>query len=83
MVWQARRKEMIAEEVISFRKHFRPDRFPVEARFYQYGSFGPSRTLTTQRISSVQQLHAFQEELVRRESTLEWRFIAYYEPLTP
>jgi len=74
---------MITEEVISFRKDFWPDRFPVEAQFYQFGPFAPSCTLTTQRIFSAQELHAFQEELARRESTREWSFIAYYEPLTP
>jgi len=77
---QARSKEMMAEEVISFRTNFWPDRFPVEARFYQFGSCGPSRTLTTQRIFCAQELHAFQEELARQESTREWSFIAYYEP---
>lgn len=74
---------MIAEEVISFRKDFWPDHFPVEARFYQFGLFGPSCTLTTQRISSAQELHAFQDELHRRERVHEWCFIAYYELMAP
>jgi len=82
-VWQARSKKMIAEKVISFRKNFWPDRFPLEARFYQFGASRPSCTLTTQKIASSQELHAFQEELAERESTLDWSFIAYYEPLTP
>ena len=74
---------MIAEEVISFRKSFWPHHFPIEVRFYQFGSLGSSRTLTAQRISSAQELHVFQEELTRRESTYEWSFIAYYEPMMP
>jgi hypothetical protein len=78
----ARRREMIAEEeLLSFRQQFWPDRFPIEARYYQFGSFGPSCTLTTQRISSAQELHAFQDELNRRERAHEWSFIAYYEAL--
>jgi len=71
---------MMAEEAISLRTNFWPDRFPVEARFYQCGSVGPSCTLTTQRISCAQEWHGFQEELARRESRREWSFIAYYEP---
>ncbi len=40
---------MMAEELISFRKHFWPSRFPIEARVHEFGSFGPSRTLITQK----------------------------------
>lgn len=74
---------MIAEELISFRKHFWPSRFPIEARVHEFGSFGPSRTLITQSIASPVALAAFQAELTRRESADEWRFIAYYEPIVP
>lgn len=74
---------MIAEELISFRKHFWPSRFPIEARVYAFGLFGPSRTLITQRIASPEALSAFQDELTRRESAHDWRFIAYYEPIVP
>ena len=74
---------MIAEELISFRKHFWPSHFPIEARVFEFGSFGPSRTLITQSIASPEALAAFQAELTRRESADEWRFIAYYEPIVP
>ncbi len=74
---------MIAEELISFRKNFWPSHFPIEARVYEFGSFGPSRTLITRRIASPEALAAFQDELTRRESAHEWRFIAYYEPIVP
>jgi hypothetical protein len=74
---------MMAEELISFRKHFWPSRFPIEARVYAFGSFGPSRTLNTQRIGSPEALAAFQDELTRRESAHDWCFIAYYEPIVP
>jgi hypothetical protein len=74
---------MMAEELISFRKHFWPSRFPMEAWVYAFGSFGPSRTLITQRIASPEALAAFQDELTRREIANEWRFIAYYEPIVP
>jgi hypothetical protein len=74
---------MIAEELISFRKHFWPGCFPIEARVYEFGSFGSARTLITQRIASPEALAAFQDELTRRESAHEWSFIAYYEPVVP
>jgi hypothetical protein len=74
---------MIAEELISFRKNFWPSRFPIEARVYAFGSFGPSRTPITQRIASPEALSAFQDELTRQESAHDWRFIAYYEPIVP
>jgi hypothetical protein len=74
---------MMAEELLSFRQHFWPGCFPIEARVYEFGSFGPSRTLIIQRIASPEALAAFQEELTRRESAHEWGFIAYYEPLVP
>ena len=60
---------MIAEELISFRKHFWPSRFPIEARVY---AFGPFRTLITQRIASPEALCAFQDELTRRVSAHDW-----------
>jgi hypothetical protein len=74
---------MIAEAVLSFRKEYWTNRFPIEARFYQFGLSGPSGTLTTQRLSSPEALQAFQDELIRRESTYEWCFIAYYESMVP
>jgi hypothetical protein len=74
---------MIAEELISFRKHFWPGHFPIEARVYEFGSFGLSRTLITHNIASPEALAAFQAELTRRESADEWRFLAYYEPIVP
>ena len=74
---------MIPEEVLSFRKEYWTSRFPIEARFYQFGLFGPSRTLTTQMLSSPEALQAFQDELIRRESAHEWCFIAYYKALVP
>ncbi len=75
-----KRKQMVAEELLSFRKHFWPHHFPIDARFYQFGSVEPSPALTTRRICSAQELRAFQDELTRREAAHEWSFIAYYEP---
>ncbi len=71
---------MINEKVISFRKEYWTSHFPIEGRYYQFGLFGPSRTLTSQLISTEQELRHFQEEASKREQTHEWSFIAYYGP---
>ncbi len=72
---------MVAEELLSFRKHFWPHHFPIDARYYQFASGEPSPVLTTWRIFSAQELRAFQDELTMREAAHEWSFIAYYEPV--
>jgi len=74
---------MLAEHLISFRKEYWPDHFPIEARYYQFGVGGPSRTLTSQLLVSPGALRAFQDEVNRRERALEWSFLAYYEPASP
>ena len=71
---------MVRDELLSFRQHFWPSQFPIEARYYEYGASGPSRTLWTQRIVTPEELRAFQTELTRREQLHEWSFLAYYEP---
>jgi hypothetical protein len=72
---------MMTEEILSFRKGYWTSCFPIEARYYQYGRFGPARTLTTQMLSSPEALQTFQDELTRRENAQEWGFIAYYTPM--
>ena len=74
---------MLAEHLISFRKEYWPDRFPIEARYYQFGAGGFSRTLTSQLLASPRALRTFQDEVSRRERALEWSFLAYYEPIVP
>jgi hypothetical protein len=72
---------MVLDELLSFHKYFWPSHFPIEARYYEYGASGPSRTLWTRRISTPEELRAFQEDLTKREQLREWSFLAYYEPL--
>jgi hypothetical protein len=72
---------MVLDELLSFRKHFWPSHFPIEARYHEYGASRPSRTLRTRRILTPEELCAFQEELTKREHLHEWSFLAYYEPL--
>jgi hypothetical protein len=74
---------MLAEHLISFRKEYWPDHFPIEARYYQFGAGPPSRTLTSQLLASPGALRTFQEEVSWRERALEWGFLAYYEPASP
>ncbi len=74
---------MVLDELLSFRTHFWPSHFPVEARYYEYRATGRSLTLRTRRISTPEELRAFQQELTRREQLNEWSFLAYYEPLVP
>ena len=73
---------MFAEHLISFRKEYWPDHFPIEARYYQFGTVGSSRTLTSQLLASPGAWRTFQDEVSRREHALEWSFLAYYEPLS-
>jgi len=70
---------MAAGEVISFRKEYWMDTFPVTVQLYQCGEAGGSCRRTTQIIHSAHELRAFQDELTRRESVGEWIFIAYAE----
>jgi hypothetical protein len=74
---------MLAEHLISFRKEYWPDHFPIEARYYQFGTVGPSRILTSQLLASPQALRTFQDEVSWRERALDWSFLAYYEPAVP
>jgi hypothetical protein len=74
-----RRRRMVAGEVISFRKEYRMNTFPVAVQLYQCGEAGGSCRRTTQIIHSAHELRAFQDELTRRESVGEWIFIAYSE----
>jgi hypothetical protein len=74
---------MVRDEVLSFRQQFWPSHYPIEARYYEYGSVAPSRTFTSRRIGTLAELRAFQEELTRRESLHEWGFLAYYESPVP
>jgi hypothetical protein len=71
---------MVLDDLLSFRTHFWPSQFPIEARYYEYGASGPSRTLSTRRIVTPEELRAFQAELTRREQLHEWSFLAFYEP---
>lgn len=70
---------MVLEELLSFRTHFWPSHFPVEARYYEFNASAPSLTLRTRRISTPEELRAFQQEVTRREQLNEWSFLAYYE----
>ena len=72
---------MILEELLSFRLHFWPGHFPIEARYDEYGEPGAFRTLRTRRIWTPEELRAFQEEVSRRQQRNEWSFLAYYNPL--
>jgi hypothetical protein len=74
---------MVREELLSFRQHFWPSHYPIEARYYEYGSVAPSRTFTTRRIGTPEELRAFQDEVTRREQSHEWAFLAYYESQIP
>ena len=71
---------MVRDELLSFRTHFLPSHFPIEARYYESRATGPSLTLRTRRISTPEELCAFQQEVTRREQRKEWSFLAYYEP---
>jgi hypothetical protein len=71
---------MVSDELLSFREHFWPSHFPIEARYYEYRASGPSLILRTRRISTPEELRAFQEDVTRREQLHEWSFLAYYEP---
>jgi len=72
---------MISEELLSFRKQYWTNNFPIEARYYQFGAGGPS--LTSRLISSAEELREFQSEASRQEQSREWSFIAYYDPCIP
>ena len=74
---------MVRDELLSFRQHFWPSNYPIEARYYAYGAVGPLRTCTSRQIGTPEELRAFQEELTRRETSHEWGFIAYYESPVP
>jgi hypothetical protein len=74
---------MARDELLSFRQQFWPSHYPVEARYYVYGSTAPSWTFTSQQVRTPEELRAFQEELVRREQSHEWGFLAYYESPVP
>ena len=74
---------MVLDELLSFHTHFWPNHFPIEARYYEYRATGPSLTLKARRISTREELRAFQKEVTRREQLNEWSFLAYYEPLVP
>ena len=74
---------MLAEHLISFRKEFWPDQFPIEARYYQFGECPPSRTFTSQLLASPGALRTFQDEVSKQEHALEWSFLAYYKPFVP
>ncbi len=74
---------MLAEHLISFRKEYWPDRFPIEAHYYQFGAGRSSRTLTSHLLASPRALRTFQDEVSSRERALEWSFLAYYEPIVP
>jgi hypothetical protein len=80
---QSKEGQMLAEHLISFRKEYWPDHFPIEARYYQFGAGGPSRTFTSQLLASPGALRTFQDEVSWRERALEWSFLAYYEPASP
>jgi hypothetical protein len=43
---------MVSDELLSFREHFWPSHFPIEARYYEYRASGPSLILRTRRIST-------------------------------
>ena len=74
---------MVRDELLSFRQHFWPSNYPIEARYYAYGAVGPLRTFTSRQIGTQEELHAFQEELTRLEESHEWGFLAYYESPVP
>ena len=71
---------MVCDELLSFRAHFWPGHYPIEARYYEYRASAPSLILKTQLITTPEELRAFQQELTRRERLHEWSFLAYYEP---
>ena len=70
---------MVVGEVISFRKEYRMNNFPVAVQLYRCGELGGSCTRTAQIIHSAHELREFQDELTKRESRGEWIFIAYHE----
>ena len=43
---------MVLDEVLSFRTHFWPSHFPIEARYYEYKATGLSLTLKARRIAT-------------------------------
>jgi hypothetical protein len=42
---------MVLDELLSFRTHFWPSHFPIEARYYEYKATGPSLTLKARCIA--------------------------------
>ena len=70
---------MVLDELLSFRTHFWPSHFPIEARYYEYRSTGSSLTLKARLISTPEELRAFQKEVTQREQRKEWSFLVYYE----
>jgi hypothetical protein len=76
-----RRAHVVSESVISFRLHFLTSEFPIEAHLYYCGESNGVCTLISQIIHSLEELHKFQDEQIRREQEGEWIFIAYYETL--
>jgi hypothetical protein len=69
------------EELLSFRKDYPISTFPVTVKWYQCLEIGRC-TLLSSLLHSPQELQAFQRELTEREPLGEWRFLAYYEPVS-
>jgi len=74
---------MVQDELLSFRTHFWPSRYPIEARYYEYSSSCSHVILRKRLIATPEELHAFQEELSKQEQLQAWSFLAYYEPQVP
>ncbi len=74
---------MVQDELLSFRTHFWPSRYPIEARYYEYNASWPHMILRKRLMSNPEELRTFQEELTKREQLHVWSFLAYYEPLVP
>jgi hypothetical protein len=70
---------MMTGELISFRKDYFIDNFPVVVKFYQCKEIGRC-ILLSRLIHSPQALSEFRRELTRREPHGEWMFLAYYAP---
>ncbi len=69
---------MAIQNVISFRKNFHTNDFPVEAVYYQHVGGGHCDHVS-RTIHSLEEMRDFQYELADRESYGEWMFVAYYE----
>ena len=70
---------MVSKLVISFQEWYWTNFFPIEAQFLQWNEQHEQINHMAQVLHSPDELRAFQDELVSRESAGDWCFLAYFE----